>query len=92
MIFQRWLRCPIPSSYFFRRSLHVNSLEERDLFSVTTTRWLYNEEKQLACRYVPFNVRAFLDIAVKAAAAKKCTSFKKVQDGVCCLLLLLEHL
>ena len=32
-------------------------------------------------RRVPFNVEAFLDVAIKAAGAKGCVAFEKVQDG-----------
>ena len=34
-----------------------------------------------AVRRVPFNVDAFLDVAVRSAGATKCTSFKKIYDG-----------
>lgn len=32
-------------------------------------------------RHVPFNVEAFLDVALRAAGAKECLSLEKVQDG-----------
>ncbi|KAI0354270.1 hypothetical protein OH77DRAFT_1482176 [Trametes cingulata] len=56
-------------------------LEERELFSVTTLRWLYNDEQQRAVRYVPFNVQAFVNVGLQAAGATKCTSLEKLQDG-----------
>jgi hypothetical protein len=34
-----------------------------------------------AIRHVPFNVQAFLDVAVQAAGADECISFKKIWDG-----------
>lgn len=36
---------------------------------------------ELAIRYVPFNLEALLDVALKAAGADECISFEKVQDG-----------
>ncbi|CAA7266683.1 unnamed protein product [Cyclocybe aegerita] len=57
------------------------SINEQELFSVTTKRWLYNDDKQRAIRHVPFNVQAFIGMAVQAADARTCTSLKKIQDG-----------
>jgi hypothetical protein len=34
-----------------------------------------------AIRHVPFNVQAFLNVAVQAAGANECISFKKVEEG-----------
>ncbi|KAL7280984.1 hypothetical protein ACG7TL_005934 [Trametes sanguinea] len=56
--------------------------DEHELFSVTTRRWLWNEEQQRAARYLPFNVQALVDVATKASGAKRCTSIKKIQDGI----------
>ncbi|TRM58485.1 kinase-like domain-containing protein [Schizophyllum amplum] len=54
---------------------------EQDLFSMTQFKWLYNNEQQLALRYVPFNVEALIDIAVQSADATRCVSFKKISEG-----------
>ncbi|KAL1757085.1 kinase-like domain-containing protein [Schizophyllum commune] len=59
----------------------LGNADERELFSVTHYRWLYNEQKQLAARHVPFNVEALLDITTRAADAKQCTSLKKISEG-----------
>ncbi|KAI0324452.1 hypothetical protein GY45DRAFT_1439071 [Cubamyces sp. BRFM 1775] len=70
-----------PAHYKHQRHLHLGPQEERELFSVTTSRWLYNDEQQRAVRYVPFDVQAFVDTAVKAANAKSCLSIEKIYDG-----------
>ncbi|KAJ3004090.1 hypothetical protein NUW54_g4976 [Trametes sanguinea] len=59
----------------------MDSAKEHALFNVTTCRWIYNEEKQRTVRYVPFNVHALVNVAIKAANAKECTSIEKIQDG-----------
>ncbi|KAI4519160.1 hypothetical protein K525DRAFT_271994 [Schizophyllum commune Loenen D] len=63
------------------RSVHTAVYDERELFSMTKYRWLYNNEKQLAARYVPFDVEALLDIATQSANAKQCISLEKIYDG-----------
>ncbi|TRM60756.1 hypothetical protein BD626DRAFT_406815 [Schizophyllum amplum] len=55
--------------------------DEQDLFSMTQCRWLFNDEQQLALRYVPFNIEALIDIAVRSACARRCVSFKKISEG-----------
>ncbi|KAL1739843.1 kinase-like domain-containing protein [Schizophyllum fasciatum] len=54
--------------------------DEESLFSMTKYRWLYNNEEQRAVRYVRFNVEALLDLAVRSANAKRCTSLEKIYD------------
>ncbi|KAL1739939.1 kinase-like domain-containing protein [Schizophyllum fasciatum] len=56
--------------------------DEQDLFATTRYRWIYNNEQQLAARYVPFDVQALLDIAARSADATRCTSLKKAYASV----------
>ncbi|KAI5887698.1 uncharacterized protein SCHCODRAFT_02752110 [Schizophyllum commune H4-8] len=63
------------------RRTHTAVYDEQELFSMTKYRWLYNNEQQLAARYVPYNVRGLLDIATRSANAKRCTSLRKIHDG-----------
>lgn len=64
------------------RAHSLAQYNEQDLFSMTTCRWIYNEKQQLAHRYVPFNVNALIDIAVRSADATQCVSFKKISEGM----------
>ncbi|OSD05708.1 hypothetical protein PYCCODRAFT_1384679 [Trametes coccinea BRFM310] len=66
----------------YKRRLHIGPEDEHEFFSVTKTRWLYNDEKQRAIRYVPFNVEAFVDTAIQAADAQSCVSMKKVHEDM----------
>ncbi|KAF8576253.1 hypothetical protein K439DRAFT_1397523 [Ramaria rubella] len=52
-----------------------------DFYRCSTKRWLYNEEKQLALRYVRFDVLALQSVAAKACGAKKCVSMVKTAEG-----------
>ncbi|TRM65527.1 kinase-like domain-containing protein [Schizophyllum amplum] len=63
------------------RAMHTAVYDEHELFSMTKYRWLYNNEKQLTARYMPFNVEALLNIATQSANAKQCTSLEKIHDG-----------
>ncbi|TRM55904.1 hypothetical protein BD626DRAFT_561028 [Schizophyllum amplum] len=75
-------RCPYFSSPS-HRSIHlpVAQYNEQDLFSMTTYRWLYNNDQQLVLRHVPFNVKALIDLAVRSAEATGCVSFEKIHEG-----------
>ncbi|CAA7260543.1 unnamed protein product [Cyclocybe aegerita] len=64
------------------RSLSMQIKDPKNLFSFTKGRWLYNNDQQLAARYVPFNISALADIAVEAAEARSCTSFEKLDEGL----------
>ncbi|KAF8683183.1 Altered inheritance of mitochondria protein 9, mitochondrial [Rhizoctonia solani] len=52
-----------------------------EFFEYTSGRWLYNEDKQLALRYVRFNVDALQQIAAAAIGASYCTSITKTHEG-----------
>ncbi|CAA7260073.1 unnamed protein product [Cyclocybe aegerita] len=64
------------------RSISTQIKDPKNLFSFTKGRWLYNNDKQLAARHVPFNISALADIGVKAAEARYCTSFEKLDEGL----------
>ncbi|CAE6513637.1 unnamed protein product [Rhizoctonia solani] len=50
-------------------------------FEYTSGRWLYNEDKQLALRYVRFNVEALQEIAAATIGASYCTAIEKTHEG-----------
>ncbi|KAL3491047.1 phosphotransferase enzyme family protein [Aspergillus germanicus] len=51
------------------------------LYRFTSGRWLWNEEQQLACRYVKFDLSALLRLAASAIGARACTRVLKVSEG-----------
>lgn len=51
------------------------------IYQYTTGRWLWNEEKQLAVRYVRFNVDALCPIAARSVGPVSCTSITKLVEG-----------
>ncbi|KDQ15325.1 hypothetical protein BOTBODRAFT_108923, partial [Botryobasidium botryosum FD-172 SS1] len=52
-----------------------------DFYRCTTTRWLYNEDKQLALRYVKFNVPELQKVATDAVGARACLSMEPIREG-----------
>ncbi|KAJ3543353.1 hypothetical protein NMY22_g3172 [Coprinellus aureogranulatus] len=54
---------------------------QEELFGITQAQWLFNDKEQRALRHLPFNVQAFLDVAVKAARAKQCNSLRKINES-----------
>ncbi|TFK25896.1 hypothetical protein FA15DRAFT_668052 [Coprinopsis marcescibilis] len=64
------------------RHSHSLVIDQKEMFSVTQVRWLYNEEKQRAVRYVPFNIQALVDVGLDVADADECVSLRKISDGV----------
>ncbi|KMQ44666.1 hypothetical protein HL42_4674 [Trichophyton rubrum] len=56
-------------------------ISERDLFTYTSGRYLYNEKLRLAERYVEFNVEALKRIAAKAVDRDSTASIKKLAEG-----------
>ncbi|EIN13544.1 hypothetical protein PUNSTDRAFT_117288, partial [Punctularia strigosozonata HHB-11173 SS5] len=55
--------------------------EYDEFFRCTTQRWIWNEARQLAMRYKPFNVSALKRVACDATGAKTCTSMIKFAEG-----------
>jgi hypothetical protein len=51
------------------------------LYRFISGRWLWNEEKQLACRYVKFDLLALLRLAASAIGAKSCNRVLKISEG-----------
>ena len=47
----------------------------------TSGRWLWNEQQQLACRHVNFNLSALLQLAASVVGAQSCTHVLKISEG-----------
>ncbi|PWY76013.1 phosphotransferase enzyme family protein [Aspergillus sclerotioniger CBS 115572] len=47
----------------------------------TSSRWLWNEQQQLASRSVKFDLTALLQLAAAATASRSCTQVSKISDG-----------
>lgn len=55
--------------------------EDEELFRYTKGRFLRDEARQLAERYVPFNVAALKDVAVSAGGAQRVISIAKLDEN-----------
>ncbi|KAI1947402.1 hypothetical protein LOZ57_003128 [Ophidiomyces ophidiicola] len=55
--------------------------EERDLFTYTSGRYLYNEKLRLIERHVEFNVRALKSIAARSVGRESVTGITKLAEG-----------
>ncbi|KAE8356827.1 phosphotransferase enzyme family protein [Aspergillus coremiiformis] len=51
------------------------------VFQYTSGRWLWDEEKQLAARYVKFDVDALCSIAAQSVGSTSCTHATKLTEG-----------
>ncbi|KAF9494219.1 hypothetical protein BDN71DRAFT_1449360 [Pleurotus eryngii] len=71
---------PSTKSQQFLRLMHLHRDSDKELFSFTSGRWLYNHEKQLAVRYIPFNVNALAAVASDVSGGA-CTSLTKMHEG-----------
>ncbi|KAH7334286.1 hypothetical protein B0J17DRAFT_102003 [Rhizoctonia solani] len=58
-----------------------DAAQRESFFEYTSGRWLYNEDKQLALRYVRFNVKALQEIAAATVGASYCTAMIKTHEG-----------
>ncbi|KAL9020921.1 MAG: hypothetical protein Q9185_001884 [Variospora sp. 1 TL-2023] len=52
-----------------------------DFFRYTSGRWAFNEAKQLACRYIKFDMNELARIAAQSIGALPCTKIEKYQEG-----------
>ncbi|OAL73986.1 hypothetical protein A7D00_2015 [Trichophyton violaceum] len=55
--------------------------ETNELFSYTSGRWLYNEEKQLKARYVEFDIEALKECA-STVLGSPCVQLRKLPEGL----------
>ncbi|EUC55463.1 phosphotransferase enzyme family protein [Rhizoctonia solani AG-3 Rhs1AP] len=64
------------------RTKHVLSATQcESFFEYTSGRWLYNEDKQLALRYIWFNINALQELAANTVGASYCTTMAKTHEG-----------
>lgn len=47
----------------------------------TSGRWLWNEQQQLDCRYVNFDLSTLLQLAASAIGSRSCTEVLKISEG-----------
>lgn len=52
-----------------------------DFFRYTSGRWVFNEAKELACRYIRFDMNELARIAAQSIGAPPCTKIEKYQEG-----------
>ncbi|PYH85352.1 phosphotransferase enzyme family protein [Aspergillus uvarum CBS 121591] len=58
-------------------------IPEDDLYRYTRHRWLFNEPRELSKRYLKFNLRQLIDVAVNARnGARYCTKVVKCLEGL----------
>ncbi|KAI1935928.1 hypothetical protein LOZ66_004845 [Ophidiomyces ophidiicola] len=76
---------PIPSSLSkpvpIQTRYSTMAPEERDLFTYTSGRYLYNEKLRLIERHVEFNVRALKSIATRSVGRESVTGITKLTEG-----------
>lgn len=66
-----------------------NNNDNESLYCYTSGRFLWNEQTELAARYVKFNIEALRDIAAAAVGSESCTSLVKFTETHCNKILLL---
>ncbi|CAE7207584.1 hypothetical protein P3342_011188 [Pyrenophora teres f. teres] len=59
----------------------ISDCDVEQLFKYTTARWLWNEEKQFARRYVEFDLSGLVHVSTQALGARSCVSVTKVPEG-----------
>lgn len=53
----------------------------QDFFRYTAGRFLFDEIKQMACRYVRFDMNELVHIAVSSIASRSCVAVRKLPEG-----------
>lgn len=53
----------------------------QDFFRYTAGRFLFEETKQMACRYIQFNMNELVHIAARSIASKSCVAVHKLPEG-----------
>ena len=55
--------------------------KNQDFFRYTAGRFLFDETKQMACRYVQFDMNELVHIATSSTASKSCMAVRKLPEG-----------
>ena len=55
--------------------------QNQDLFRYTAGRFLFEETKQLACRYTQFNMNELVCIAARSISSRSCVAVRKLSEG-----------
>jgi hypothetical protein len=64
-----------------RQCCKISIEEKKDLFSYTSGRYVYNEKKRLAERYIEFDIEALKLIAAESVGRQKVSHMKKLAEG-----------
>ncbi|RHZ51896.1 hypothetical protein CDV55_102552 [Aspergillus turcosus] len=70
-------------SYWTISSMNAKSQtsESEPFYQYTSGRWLWNEDAQLAVRYVKFNIKELCRIAAASVGSTSCTDVTKLTEG-----------
>ncbi|RLL96198.1 hypothetical protein CFD26_100335 [Aspergillus turcosus] len=72
-------------SYWTISSMNAKSqtsdAESKSFYQYTSGRWLWNEDAQLAVRYVKFNIKELCCIAAASVGSTSCTDVTKLTEG-----------
>ena len=55
--------------------------KNQDFFRYTAGRFLFDEIKQMACRYVQFDMNELVHIAISSTASRSCVAVHKLPEG-----------
>ncbi|KFX95015.1 hypothetical protein O988_06034 [Pseudogymnoascus sp. VKM F-3808] len=64
-----------------RQRCKISIEDKKDLFSYTSGRYVYNEKKRLAERYVEFDIEAVKLIAAESVSRQRVSHMKKLAEG-----------
>ncbi|KAF1967046.1 hypothetical protein BU23DRAFT_592829 [Bimuria novae-zelandiae CBS 107.79] len=59
----------------------LQDCDVQQFYKYTSGRWLWNEEYQLARRYVEFDLPGLLQVSAQAIEARSCVKFEKLPEG-----------
>ncbi|KAI8939218.1 hypothetical protein NX059_005046 [Plenodomus lindquistii] len=59
----------------------IRDCDVQQFYKYTSGRWLWNEEYQLARRYVEFDLPGLLQVSAQAIGARSCVKVDKLPEG-----------
>ncbi|KAF2746697.1 hypothetical protein M011DRAFT_477924 [Sporormia fimetaria CBS 119925] len=60
---------------------NIQNCDVQQFYKYTSGRWLWNEESQLARRYLEFDLSGLLQISAEAIGARSCVEIQKLPEG-----------